>query len=129
MRLEPPAAQASLIRPVSFDTALFVHQDSHFVTICCHSGKPTGVPPLTIWMRTAATRDGGRWGIGAVHKVLTCTAYIGRHPGSRWSSSSSRLSWRRLDGHNQLPKLITGVKFADGIEVVALPAEPQAQAA
>ena len=80
-------------------------------------------------MRTAATRDGGRWGIGAVHKVLTRTAYIGRHLGSRWSSSSSRLSWRRLDGHNQLPKLITGVKFADEIEVVALPAEPQAQAA
>jgi transposase-like protein len=26
-------------------------------------------------------------------------------------------SWRRLDGQNQLPKLITGVKFADGIEV------------
>jgi putative transposase len=27
-------------------------------------------------------------------------------------------SWRRLDGHNQLPKLILGVRFADGIEVV-----------
>jgi putative transposase len=26
-------------------------------------------------------------------------------------------SWRRLDGQNQLPKVITGVKFADGIEV------------
>src|SRR5271166_4543699 len=24
-------------------------------------------------------RDGGRWGIGAVHKVLTRTTYIGRH--------------------------------------------------
>jgi len=23
--------------------------------------------------------------------------------------------WRRLDGHNQLPKLILGVKFADGL--------------
>ena len=27
-------------------------------------------------------------------------------------------SWRRLDGHNQLPKLILGVKFTNGIEVV-----------
>ena len=27
-------------------------------------------------------------------------------------------SWRRLDGHNQLPKVILGVKFNDGIEVV-----------
>ena len=28
-------------------------------------------------------------------------------------------SWRRLDGHAQLPKLIMGVKFSDGLEVVA----------
>jgi transposase-like protein len=27
-------------------------------------------------------------------------------------------TWRRLDGHNQLPKVILGIKFADGIEVV-----------
>jgi hypothetical protein len=32
---------------------------------------------------------------------------------------------RRLDGHNHLPKLILGVKFVDGIEVV----RSQAQAA
>ena len=25
---------------------------------------------------------------------------------------------RRLNGHNQLPKVILGVKFADGIEVI-----------
>jgi hypothetical protein len=35
-------------------------------------------------------------------------------------------SWRRLDGHNQLPKLIIGVKFTDGIEVVR--SKPQAAA-
>jgi putative transposase len=28
-------------------------------------------------------------------------------------------TWRRLDGHTQLPKLILGVKFADGLEVTA----------
>ena len=33
--------------------------------------------------------------------------------------------WRRLNGHNQLPKLILGVTFADGVEVV----RSQAQAA
>jgi putative transposase len=27
-------------------------------------------------------------------------------------------SWRRLNGHNQLPKIILGVKFVDGVEVV-----------
>src|SRR6202011_2772822 len=28
-------------------------------------------------------------------------------------------SWRHLDGHNQLPKLVLGVTFDDGIEVIA----------
>ena len=36
-------------------------------------------------------------------------------------------SWRRLDGHNQLPKIIQGVKFADGLEIVAKPIANQAQ--
>jgi putative transposase len=27
-------------------------------------------------------------------------------------------SWRRLDGQNQLPKVIRNVRFNDGIEVV-----------
>jgi putative transposase len=38
---------------------------------------------------------------------------------------AAQKSWRRLDGHNQLPKLILGVKFADGLEVVAKPANRQ----
>jgi putative transposase len=29
---------------------------------------------------------------------------------------TAQSSWRRLDGQNQLPKVITGVKFTDGIE-------------
>ena len=34
-------------------------------------------------------------------------------------------SWRRLDGHNHLPKIIEGVKFIDGLEVAAKPADTQ----
>jgi len=34
-------------------------------------------------------------------------------------STAAQKSWRRLDSHNQLPKLIQGVRFADGIEVAA----------
>ncbi|MEQ1615493.1 MAG: IS256 family transposase [Hyphomicrobiaceae bacterium] len=34
-------------------------------------------------------------------------------------------AWRRLDGHAQLPKLILGVKFSDGLEVVPKKATPQ----
>ncbi len=40
-------------------------------------------------------------------------------------AEAAEKSWRRLDGHNQLPKLIQGIKFADGIEAV----KSQAQAA
>ena len=32
-------------------------------------------------------------------------------------AEAAERSWRRLDGPNQLPKLILGVKFTDGIEV------------
>jgi len=40
-------------------------------------------------------------------------------------AEAAEKSWRRPDGHNQLPKVILGVKFTDGIEVV----RSQAQAA
>jgi hypothetical protein len=38
---------------------------------------------------------------------------------------AAQKSWRRLDGNNKLPKLILGVKFADGLEVVAKPTNLQ----
>ena len=40
-------------------------------------------------------------------------------------AEAAERNWRRLNGHNQLPKLILGVRFTDGIEVV----KSQAQAA
>jgi hypothetical protein len=40
-------------------------------------------------------------------------------------AEAAEKSWRRLDGYNQLPKVILGVKFTDGIEVV----QSQAQTA
>ena len=30
---------------------------------------------------------------------------------------AAQKSWRRLDGHNQLPKVVLGAKFCDGVEV------------
>ena len=41
-------------------------------------------------------------------------------------AQAAQNSWRRLDGHNLLPKLIGGVKFIDGIEAVRQ--QPQAAA-
>jgi hypothetical protein len=40
-------------------------------------------------------------------------------------AEAAEKSWPRLDGHNQLSKIILGVGFTDGIEVV----KPKAQAA
>jgi putative transposase len=44
-------------------------------------------------------------------------------------AQAAEKSWRRLDGHNQLPKVIEGVKFTDGIEVAIKPTAPRAKAA
>ncbi len=33
-------------------------------------------------------------------------------------AQAAEKSWRRLDGHNQLPKVIQGVKFIDGVEAI-----------
>jgi len=33
-------------------------------------------------------------------------------------AEAAEKSWHRLDGHNQLPKIILGVSFADGMGVV-----------
>jgi site-specific DNA recombinase len=42
---------------------------------------PMGVKSIAKHLNAASirTRDGGRWGLGAVYKVLTRTTYIGRH--------------------------------------------------
>jgi hypothetical protein len=37
---------------------------------------------------------------------------------------AAQRTWRRLDGRNQLPKVILGVKFADGLEVTTTPTTP-----
>jgi putative transposase len=41
-------------------------------------------------------------------------------------AEAAEKSWRRLDGHNQFPKIIIAVKFGDGIEVVRPQAQPVA---
>lgn len=44
-----------------------------------------GVKAIAAWLneRTIRTRDGGRWGLGAVHQILTRTTYTGRHEFNR----------------------------------------------
>jgi DNA invertase Pin-like site-specific DNA recombinase len=42
---------------------------------------PMGVKNIVAYLnqRRIFTRDGGRWGVGQVHRILTRTTYIGRH--------------------------------------------------
>ena len=39
-------------------------------------------------------------------------------------AQAAEKSWNRLRGHDQLPKVILGVKFNDGIEVVSRKLKP-----
>ena len=39
-------------------------------------------------------------------------------------AEAAEKNWRRLNGHNQLPKVILGVKFTNGMEIL----KSQAQA-
>jgi hypothetical protein len=60
--------------------------------------------------------------MGSVAVVCCLGATKGNVP-ERFAATEK--SWWRLNGHNQLPKIILGVKFADGVEVI----RSQAQAA
>jgi putative transposase len=41
-------------------------------------------------------------------------------------AEAAERSWRRLNGRNRLPKIILGIKFSDGIEVVRSQAQTAA---
>jgi len=41
-------------------------------------------------------------------------------------AQSAETSWRRLRGYNQLPKIVMGVKFNDGVEVIKSQTQPAA---
>lgn len=43
-------------------------------------------------------------------------------------AEAAQKSWRRLDGHNQLPKVALGAKFTDGLEVATVDRQPRAAA-
>jgi transposase-like protein len=41
---------------------------------------------------------------------------------------AAQKSWRRLDGHNQLPKVVLGARFIDGLELDTTELQPKAAA-
>ena len=40
------------------------------------------------------------------------------------SLNAAQKNWRRLDGHNQLPKVVLGATFKDGLEVAVTAVSP-----
>lgn len=94
--------------------------------------------PLRAWRRT-----GSGAGILRLHRALETLAHLEpdrehvrlvRHRTIRTKGclsnetalamvfklvDAARRSWRRLDGHNQLPKVVLGAKFKDGLEVAS----------
>jgi hypothetical protein len=65
------------IDPIQSETVRLVFR---FVREASGSSGPMGVKSIAKHLNQAGirTRDGGRWGVDAVHKVLTRTTYIGR---------------------------------------------------
>jgi hypothetical protein len=75
--------------------------------------------------------------IGQKNKIMKCGIATVRHRTVRTkgalSAKTAKLmvfklvnaaakTWRRLNGENQLPKVVQGVKFQNGIEVTEMPA-------
>ncbi len=74
-----------------------------------------GIKSITKHLNDAGirTRDGGRWGIAAVHKVLTRTAYIGRH---RFNLRCARTKERKLEAEvveMAVPPIIDEAAFTE----------------
>jgi putative transposase len=68
-----------------------------------------------------------------IERVLATVCHPGVRPKGALSAMTAKLmvfklvtaaakTWRRLKGENQLPKVVQGVKFQNGIEVIEMPA-------
>lgn len=77
------------------------------------SSGPMGVKSIAKQLNEAGirTRDGGRWGVDAVHKVLTRTTYIGRH---RFNTKHWKTRERKPEGdvvEMAVPPIIDAAEF------------------
>ncbi len=63
------------IDPLHADTVRLIYR------LALEGDGPLGVKSITSYLndRRIFTRDGGRWGIGQVHRILTRPTYVGRH--------------------------------------------------
>ena len=78
-------------------------------------GGPMGLKAITTFLnaRDIRTRDGGRWGISAVHQALTCTTYIGQH---RFNRRAGRTKVKKAEAEHAVmavPPLIAEGDFRE----------------
>ncbi|WP_454850465.1 recombinase family protein [Rhizobium binxianense] len=81
---------------------------------------PLGIKSITTHLndRNIRTRDGGRWGIAAVHQILTRTTYIGQH---RFNTHDHKTRAPKPEAEHaimKVPPIITEAEFKTVQEVL-----------
>ena len=123
--LGPVSNDAGCIRPPTFSTSC-PRASSPGPSACCNdfpaehwkhlrTSNPIESTFATVRHRTIRSKGclSNRTALAMVFKLV----------------EGAQKTWRRLDGHNQLPKIIRGVKFTNGCEVIANPGDLQSQTA
>jgi site-specific DNA recombinase len=87
---------------------------------------PMGIKSITIHLneRGIRTRDGGRWGIASVHKVLTRTSYIGRHRFNKLNFKTRAPSSEDEIVEIAVPPIVTEEEF-DTVQKILRSRSPQ----
>lgn len=74
---------------------------------------PMGLKAIASWLNenNIRTRDGGRWGVGAVHQILTRTTYIGQHRFNTRDHKTRRPKPESEHAIMEVPAIISEVEF------------------
>ncbi|MGH3544423.1 MAG: recombinase family protein, partial [Mycobacteriales bacterium] len=74
---------------------------------------PMGLKSIATWLNenNIRTRDGGRWGLGAVHQVFTRTTYIGQHRFNTRDHKTKTPKPEREHAVMEVPAIVSEVEF------------------
>lgn len=74
---------------------------------------PIGIKRIATWLNenNIRTREGGRWGLGMVHQVLTRTTYIGKHRFNTRSNKTGDLKPESEQVVMDVPAIVTEAEF------------------
>ncbi|WP_085936603.1 recombinase family protein [Enhydrobacter aerosaccus] len=98
------------IDPIHADTVRLIYR----LALTGDGGSgPLGIKSITTHLneRNIRTRDGGRWGIGSVHQILTRTTYIGEH---RFNTRDHRTGAAKPDTEHAVmavPPIVTEAEY------------------